>query len=65
MNGVSRLGKKKSGAEKYGGADINEWFDSSYLNKPSFDKGSHKLRSIYHAPQHERHWRKSGESGEK
>lgn len=47
-------------AKQFGGTDLN--YDQYIL--PDLermigpDKGSHKLRSIFHAPQHLEHWRK-------
>ena len=50
--------KEEERAAQYGGVD-SDWKEYTLFDsRISADKGSHKLRSIYHAPQHLEHWRK-------
>lgn len=45
-------------AAQFGGVD-SDWQEYIAQQENNYcDKGEHKLRSIYHAPQHLEHWRK-------
>lgn len=55
-------------ADKYGGSDKKDWWQ--YTKKdtvPSYDKGSHKERSIANQPNHisfwKKKWQKNQDSG--
>jgi hypothetical protein len=61
MFGKKGVGNKISGADKYGGAEEGVAEDPNFLDKQSYDKGDHKLRSIGQpTPQgksHKKHWK--------
>lgn len=44
-------------AELFGGIDPID-YEFPEENVPSYDKGSHKERSQYHQPNHQKHWKK-------
>ena len=57
--GIQVNQKELERAAQFGGADIDWKEYTLFDSRISADKGSHKLRSIYHAPQHLEHWRKA------
>ena len=64
LRGIQTSIKEMERATQFGGVD-KDWKD--YTKKDNLiycDKGGHKERSIYHAPQHLEHWRKA-EYGER
>jgi len=51
--------KDLQNAEWYGGSDFHDWEEyKRNPNRPSYDKGGHKERSMYHQPNHSKHWNK-------
>lgn len=48
-------------AQQYGGADLEDYDSPDQL--PYCDKGQHKLSSLFHAPQHQEHWKKVEKKG--